>query len=399
MSLFLSTLLLLATSLLPGYHQAIGPPQKRQIQASIQGTIQNTREHEFLPNKNGEKERKAEDHLMRMPNSEKAKDKKLKDDMRSTLAKKHQQLNQQSKEFPIFLHFPGEGRVENKADDKEVRGVTNKEAEIAPTMEGEIPTMGGEIPTMEGEIADAAKRTGILNNFIPNETVTDRKKMKRKIQIERNLKTLTQEVNKKMEKEVNKEVDKGVVNEASKEEVNKEMDTEADNVANKEMYKERQQKRLNKIEATKAVDKEMYKKPHQNGFKKSETRKEVFHAIPNMEDDLATVEIRTEALKKRKYNYLKTLKNAMPLKSMNIDKFRAQKSLKKSEATKDVSSSFDSAAARREIISFAKDIGGELQRKTAKTSNMAIEDQIEEGKKEKNEGNNHWLRKYYRRLG
>ena len=384
MNLFLSTLLLLATSLLPGYHQAIGPPQKRQIQASIQGTIQNTREHEFLPNKNGEKERKAEDHLMRMPNSEKAKDKKLKDDMRSTLAKKHQQLNQQSKEFPIFLHFPGEGGVEDKADDKEVRGVTNKEAEIAPTM--------------EGEIADAAKRTGILNNFIPNETVTDRKKMKRKIQIERNLKTLTQEVNKKMEKEVNKEVDKGVVNEASKE-VNKEMDTEADNVANKEMYKERQQKRLNKIEATKAVDKEMYKKPHQNGFKKSETRKKVFHAIPNMEDDLATVEIRTEALKKRKYNYLKTLKNAMPLKSMNIDKIRGQKSLKKSEATKDVSSSFDSAAARREIISFAKDIGGELQRKTAKTSNMAIEDQIEEGKKEKNEGNNHWLRKYYRRLG
>ena len=318
---------------------------------------------------------------MRMPNSEKAKDKKLKDDMRSTLAKKHQQLNQQSKEFPIFLHFPGEGGVEDKADDKEVRGVTNKEAEIAPNM--------------EGEIADAAKRTGILNNFIPNETVTDRKKMKRKIQIERNLKTLTQEVNKKMEKEVNKEVDKGVVNEASKEEVNKEMDTEADNVANKEMYKERQQKRLNKIEATKEVDKEMYKKPHQNGFKKSETRKEVFHAIPNMEDDLAAVETRTEALKKRKYNYLKTLKNAMPLKSMNIDKIRTQKSLKKSEATKDVSSSFDSAAARREIISFAKDIGGEVQRKT----NMAIEDQIEEGKKEKNEGNNLWLRKYYRRLG
>ena len=385
MNLFLSTLLLLATSLLPGYHQAIGPPKKQQIQASIQGMIQNTREHEFLPNKNGEKERKAEDHLMRMPNSEKAKDKKLKDDMRSTLAKKHQQLNQQSKEFPIFLHFPGEGGVEDKADDKEVRGVTNKEAEIAPTM--------------EGEIADAAKRTGILNNFIPNETVTDRKKMKRKIQIERNLKTLTQEVNKKMEKEVNKEVDKGVVNEASKEEVNKEMDTEADNVAKKEMYKERQQKRLNKIEATKEVDKEMYKKRHQNGFKKSETRKEVFHAIPNMEDDLAAVETRTEALKKRKYNYLKTLKNAMPLKSMNIYKFGAQKSLKKSEATKDFSSSFDSAAARREIISFAKDIGGELQRKTANTSNMAIEHQIEEGKKEKNEGNNLWLRKYYRRLG
>ena len=384
MNLFLSTLLLLATSLLPGYHQAIGSPQKQQIQASIQGTIQNTREHEFLPNKNGEKERKAEDHLMRMPNSEKAKDKKLKDDMRSTLAKKHQQLNQQSKEFPTFLHFPGEGGVEDKADDKEVRGVTNKEAEIAPNM--------------EGEIADAAKRTGILNNFIPNETVTDRKKMKRKIQIERNLKTLTQEVKKKMEKELNKEVYKGVVNEASKE-INKEMDTEADNVANKEMYKERQQKRFNKIEATKEVDKEMYKKRHQNGFKKSETRKKVFHAIPNMEDDLATVEIRTEALKKRKYNYLKTLKNAMPLKSMNIDKFRAQKSLKKSEATKDVSSSFDSAAARREIISFAKDIGGELQRKTAKTSKMAFEDQIEEGKKEKNEGNNHWLRKYYRRLG
>ena len=385
MNLFLSTLLLLATSLLPGYHQAIGPPQKQQIKGSILGKIQNTREHEFLPNKNGEKERKAEDHLMRMPNSEKAKDKKLKDDMRSTLAKKHQQLNQQSKEFPIFLHFPGEGGVEDKADDKEVRGVTNKEAEIAPTM--------------EGEIADAAKRTGILNNFIPNETVTDRKKMKRKIQNERNLKTLTQEVNKKMEKEVNKEVDKGVVNEASKEEVNKEMDTEADNVAKKEMYKERQQKRLNEIEATKEVNKEMYKKPHQNGFKKSETRKEVFHAIPNMEDDLAAVETRTEALKKRKYNYLKTLKNAMPLKSMNIYKFGAQKSLKNSEATKDVSSSFDSAAARREIISFAKDIGGELQRKTANTSNMAIEDQIEEGKKEKNEGNNLWLRKYYRRLG
>ena len=384
MNLFLSTLLLLATSLLPGYHQAIGPPQKQQIKGSILGKIQNTREHEFLPNKNGEKERKAEDHLMRMPNSEKAKDKKLKDDMRSTLAKKHQQLNQQSKEFPTFLHFPGEGGVEDKADDKEVRGVTNKEAEIAPTM--------------EGEIADAAKRTGILNNFIPNETVTDRKKMKRKIQNERNLKTLTQEVNKKMEKEVNKEVykevDMGVDSEASKE-VNKEMDTEADNVAKKEMYKERQQKRLNEIEATKEVNKEMYKKPHQNGFKKSETRKEVFHAIPNMEDDLAAVEIRTEALEKRKYNYLKTLKNAMPLKSTNIDKFRAQKSLKKSEATKDVSSSFDSAAARREIISFAKDIGGEVQRKT----NMAIEDQIEEGKKEKNEGNNHWLRKYYRRLG
>ena len=94
-----------------------------------------------------------------------------------------------------------------------------------------------------------------------------------------------------------------------------------------------------------------------------------------MEDDLAEVKERTEALRNRK----------------EMNKAGRHKSFSKSEPNHGVIPTFDSTSAKRAIESFAK-LFGKVKRKMTKTTDL------EEGQEEETPTRS-WLRKYYRRLG